>query len=319
MHDVKKNDPQSKIKSLPIMLFAGTMGLGGLCVAYKKLSVIFDLPGEIFSVLRALDCTVFCLLSAFYLFKLLKFKEEVKAEFSHPIKINFFGGFIISLFLLALAYKDAPRLYYSLFYAALGLQTIFTLYVISFWIDEKFDIATLNPAWFIPVVGNLLIPIIAEKSQAIWYYFSLGLFFWIILFAVIFYRLVFCDKLADKFVPTLVITLAPPAMAFLGYVKLTERFDAFAAILLNINVFFAALILFSYKRFIKLKFALSWWAFTFPTAASSIAFLKAYEITQSDFYLVLGVGAFAVLVASILIVGFLTIKSIINGEIFSEK
>lgn len=147
----------------------------------------------------------------------------------------------------------------------------------------------------------------------------MGLFFWIILFAVIFYRLVFCDKLADKFVPTLVITLAPPAMAFLGYVKLTERFDAFAAILLNINVFFAALILFSYKRFIKLKFALSWWAFTFPTAASSIAFLKAYEITQSDFYLVLGVGAFAALVASILIVGFLTVKSIINGEIFSEK
>ena len=301
------------------MLFAGTMGLGGLCAAYKKLREIFDLPGEIFSALRALDCTVFCLLLAFYLFKLLKFKEEVKAEFSHPIKINFFGGFIISLFLLALSYKDAPRLYYSLFYAALGLQTIFTLYVISFWIDEKFDIATLNPAWFIPVVGNLLIPIIAEKSQAIWYYFSLGLFFWIILFAVIFYRLVFFDKLADKFVPTLVITLAPPAMAFLGYVKSTERFDAFAAILLNINVFFAALILFSYKRFIKLKFALSWWAFTFPTAASSIAFLKAYEITQSDFYLVLGVGAFAVLVASILIVGFLTIKSIINGEIFSEK
>ena len=301
------------------MLFAGTMGLGGLCAAYKKLREIFDLPGEIFSALRALDCTVFCLLLAFYLFKLLKFKEEVKAEFLHPIKINFFGGFIISLFLLALSYKDAPRLYYSLFYAALGLQTIFTLYVISFWIDEKFDIATLNPAWFIPVVGNLLIPIIAEKSQAIWYYFSLGLFFWIILFAVIFYRLVFFDKLADKFVPTLVITLAPPAMAFLGYVKLTERFDAFAAILLNINVFFAALILFSYKRFIKLKFALSWWAFTFPTAASSIAFLKAYEITQSDFYLVLGVGAFAALVASILIVGFLTVKSIINGEIFSEK
>ena len=301
------------------MLFAGTMGLGGLCAAYKKLSEIFDLPSEIFSALRALDCTVFCLLSAFYIFKLLKFKEEVKAEFSHPIKINFFGGFIISLFLLALAYKDAPRLYYSLFYAALGLQTIFTLYVISFWIDEKFDIATLNPAWFIPVVGNLLIPIIAEKSQAIWYYFSLGLFFWIILFAVIFYRLVFCDKLADKFVPTLVITLAPPAMAFLGYVKLTEKFDAFAAILLNINVFFAALILFSYKRFIKLKFALSWWAFTFPTAASSIAFLKAYEITQSDFYLVLGVSAFAALVASILIVGFLTAKSIVNGEIFSEK
>ena len=319
MHDIKQNDSQSKIKSLPIMLFAGTMGFGGLCAAYKKLSDIFDLLGEIFSALRALDCTVFCLLLAFYFFKLLKFKEEVKAEFSHPIRINFFGRFIISLFLLALAYKDAPRLYYSLFYAALGLQTIFTLYVISFWIDEKFDIATLNPAWFIPVVGNLLIPIIAEKSQAIWYYFSLGLFFWIILFAVIFYRLVFCDKLADKFVPTLVITLAPPAMAFLGYVKLTERFDAFAAILLNINVFFAALILFSYKRFIKLKFALSWWAFTFPTAASSIAFLKAYEITQSDFYLVLGVGAFAALIASILIVGFLTVKSIINGEIFSEK
>ncbi len=85
MHDVKKNDSQSKIKSLPIMLFAGTMGLGGLCSAYKKLSEIFDLPNEIFSALRALDCTVFCLLSAFYLFKLLKFKEEVKAEFSHPI------------------------------------------------------------------------------------------------------------------------------------------------------------------------------------------------------------------------------------------
>ena len=95
-----------------------------------------------------------------------------------------------------------------------------------------------------------------------------------VIFTLLFYRLIFHPSLESKFIPTLFIFIAPPSVAFLGYEKLA-RFDNFALILLNIAIFFALLLCFMYKKFLRLKFALSWWAFTFPLATFCLALLKS--------------------------------------------
>ncbi|EOX1263713.1 hypothetical protein ACPDI4_000199 [Campylobacter upsaliensis] len=73
------------------------------------------------------------------------------------------------------------------FYVASALQLILSLYVMSFWFKKSTKSSLLSPAWFIPVVGNLIVPlsgafINAPKDMLL---FSIGCFFWIILSAMI--------------------------------------------------------------------------------------------------------------------------------------
>ncbi|QKG29093.1 SLAC1 anion channel family protein [Campylobacter sp. RM16187] len=306
----------SKISNFPIMLYAIIMGLGGLTLAYEKLNLVVQISDFLFEILRLTTSLIFVIITIIYSIKIIKYKEEVKAEINHPIKINFFAAFAISLFLLAALWRDIGTLHYILFYIALIFQTFFTFYVIAFWINKNMLINHSNPAWFIPIVGNLIVVIASEsKSEFLWYYFSIGVFFWIVLFTIIFYRIIFHDQLAQKFMPTLFIFIAPPAVAFLGYMKLTGSFDTFAHILLNLTLFFVGLIFFMYKNFMKLKFFLSWWAFTFPTAAASIAFIRAYELNKGDIFLCFGILAFIFLLFFIGVVSYFTVKAIKNNEI----
>ncbi|MBE3022274.1 MULTISPECIES: SLAC1 anion channel family protein [Campylobacter] len=313
---MKNEETSSKLANFPIMLFAVIMGLGGLTLSYEKLNLTLGLSDIIFEILRSATSLIFIAIAALYGIKIIKFKDDVKKEISHPVKINFFAAFAISLFLLSAMWSEFASLHSVLFYIALVLQTFFTFYVIAFWINNNLLINHSNPAWFIPIVGNLVVVIASDsKSEFLWYYFSIGLFFWLVLFTIVFYRIIFHDQLAQKFMPTLFIVIAPPAIAFLGYTRLVESFDVFAHVLLNLTIFFTGLILFMYKNFMKLKFFLSWWAFTFPTAAASMTFVKAYELSREPIYLYFGVIMFVLLLFFIGVVGYFTIKAIKNDEI----
>ncbi|PSM52214.1 tellurite-resistance/dicarboxylate transporter (TDT) family protein [Campylobacter blaseri] len=306
----------SKLQNFPIMFFATIMGFSGLGMSYERLNHFFHLSNVVFECIKYFTTTLFFIISVIYLIKLIKYPQEVKKEFFHPIKINFFAAFSISLLLLSIFWKTNTSVYSAFFYLGLAIQTFLTFYVVSFWINNNLSINHSNPAWFIPIVGNLLVPL-ADINNApfVWYYFSIGLFFWIILFTIIFYRIIFHDQLAKKFMPTLFIIIAPPAIAFVGYIKLTNSFDAMSYIFLNLTIFFVVLILFMYKNFLKMKFFLSWWAFTFPIAAASLAFSKAYELTHNNWFIMGSIFSFVGLIMLVSIVTFFTIKSIKNGEI----
>lgn len=309
-----------KLANFPVMMYVVVMGLGGFTLSYERLNAVFKVSDVAFEMMRILTTAVFAIIAIFYTLKAFEFKSEIKKELSHPIKVNFFAAFSISMFLLSAMWREFDVIFAVLFYPSLAFGTFFTFYVIKFWIDVKPSINQLNPTWFIPIVGNLIVVLASkENGEFLWYYFSLGLFFWVVLFVILFYKMVFCDGLVEKFTPTLFILIAPTAVAFLGYVKLTGSFDTFAKILLNLTIFFIGYILFTYKNFIKLKFFLSWWAFTFPTAATSMAFVKAYEMSGSKGYLYFGVGLFLALVVLVVIVASFTIRAIKNGELFRQE
>lgn len=306
----------NKISNFPIMFYAVVMGLGGLCVAYESLNKLLKLSQSVGFVLNAFTSLVFAFISFIYIIKIMKFPNEVRAELNHPIKINFFAAFAISLLLLAIVFKNNESAHFGLFYTGLVAQTFMSFYVVASWINRNLEIKHSNPAWFIPIVGNLLVITAAQgKDSYLWFYFSFALFFYIVLFSIIFYRILFCDQLPAKFMPTLFIFIAPPSVAFIDYIKLTGNFNEFSMFLLSLAIFFGILVLFMYKNFLKLKFFLSWWAFTFPTAALCIALIKAYELTEHKGFLWGGLAAFIGLCALIIIVAFCTIKSIKNNDI----
>lgn len=306
----------NKISNFPIMFYAVVMGLGGLCVAYESLNKLLKLSQSVGFVLNAFTSVVFAFISFVYVIKIIKFPNEVRAELNHPIKINFFAAFAISLLLLAIVFKNNESAHFGLFYTGLVAQTFMSFYVVASWINRNLEIKHSNPAWFIPIVGNLLVITAAQgKDSYLWFYFSFALFFYIVLFSIIFYRILFCDQLPAKFMPTLFIFIAPLSVAFIDYIKLTGNFNEFSMFLLSLAIFFGILVLFMYKNFLKLKFFLSWWAFTFPTAALCIALIKAYELTGHKGFLWGGLAAFIGLCALITSVAFYTIKSIKNNDI----
>lgn len=115
-----------------------------------------------------------------------------------------------------------------------------TLLIVSCWITKNYEIAHSNPAWFLPVVGNIIVPIFGVDvvhKEISWFFFSVELSFWLLLFTIIVYRIIFDHQLAEKFIPTLFILIAPPAVGFVSYLKLVGHVDGFARILLYLAFF----------------------------------------------------------------------------------
>ena len=301
------------------MMFAIVMGLSGLSIAYQKAAQLFHLPTLIPAFLALLTSLVFVAIVSTYLLKFLKYPQQVKAELNHPVRINFFAAFPISLLLLSVMFHDIHiQVATVLWWIGMVLQGYLTFYTISYWINRNLEIQFSNPAWFIPIVGNVLVPvggIDIVNHNFLMYFFSVGMLFWIILSTIIINRIIFHHLLASKFMPTLFIFIAPPAVGTIAYVKLTGEFDLFASFLFNIGLFFTLLLIFMYKNFIKLEFFISWWAFTFPLTAMTIASILAYHETGSVFcyYAASGLLTLATLVVSF--VAYKTVYHMLKKEI----
>ena len=73
------------------------------------------------------------------------------------------------------------------------------------------------------------------------------------------------------------------------------------------------------KNFYKIQFFISWWAFTFPFAALTIAFLTAYEKTQYYPFELLSIFSLVLTTMIIAFVGLKTIGAILRGDICKEE
>lgn len=141
------------------------------------------------------------------------------------------------------------------------------------------------------------------------------MFFWIALFAIVLYRIIFHPQMPAKFVPTFFILIAPPAVGFISYIRLTASWDPAAIFLLFVAYVFVALLLFMHRSFRSIKYYLSWWAFTFPLAAVTIASSVAFQITLEPVYKVLAFLLLAATASVITLVGALTVSHAFRGEI----
>lgn len=279
----------ARLKNFPISWFAMVMGLAGFTIAWSRAEQVFGLGFAISPVLLALTALVFLVLAGLFATKALKYPQEVLGELRHPVKIAFAPTFSIGLILLSIACLHvAPGLSFWLWSLGAALHLAITLYVLSSWVHHsKYEIGHLNPAWFIPVVGNILVPVAGvhhAPADISWFFFSLGLFFWPILTAIIFYRLIFHASLAERFMPTLFIFIAPPAVGFISWYNLVGEIDAFGRVLYFVGLFFTLLLLAQANYFARLKFFLSWWAYSFPIAAITIASLLMSKATGSAAY-----------------------------------
>ena len=311
---------ESRLSHFPVSFFSTVMGMAGFTIAISKAESIYHLEYAISQIFLSITMVLFVLLLFTYSLKLWKEKKSVIEELHHPIKLSFFPTVSISLILLSIALLhvniELARVFWIL---GSSLHIIFTLYIMNAWIHhDHFNINHMNPAWFIPVVGNILVPISGVTlgySDISWFFFSIGIIFWPVLLTIIYYRLIFHPALPGKLIPTFFIFIAPPAVGFLSYLQLNGDVDNFARVLYFSALFFTLLVFSQFRQFSKLQFFLSWWAYSFPLAAVSIATMVMYQKTQNYLFSVLGIILFCILTLFISMLIIKTIKAVLHKQI----
>jgi len=304
------------LEHFPVQLFAIIMGLSGFAIVFAKAYHLIDMPYWIYSTLLLVDTVLFLGIFTAYMFKWLLYPEAVKKEFYHPIKSSFMAAISISFLLLSIAFYDfAPTLSILLWWIGAPLQLFFTLIIIRYWIHNDLKVVHSNPAWFIPIVGNVLVPVVGVEAAPVWislFFFALGLFFWMVLFTIMIYRIVFHHPLAKKLVPTLFILIAPPAVGFVSYFRITNgSIDMFSMFLYFIALFTLLLLLFMVRMFDTKQFFISWWAYTFPLAAMTIATLLMHMAVRST---TTYVGSVILILLTTSVIGFVTYKTILASK-----
>lgn len=330
-----QTDKPLRLKNFHITFFAIVLGMAGFSLAVQKVGgtggvgilPALEIPA---TVLVYITITMFALTGLIYIAKVVRYPGTLREEFNHPVKMNFFPLIAKILLVLSVTYLDRDmRVSYYLWASGAALQFAASIIIISLWMRHThFTIEHMTPAWFIPIVGSLIVPIAGVQHGFVeisWFFFAVGLMFWIVLFVIAMYRLIFHSPIPDKLLPTLFILFAPPAIAFIAYVKLTGLSehgagpDAFARILYYFSLFMFILVLFKIQILARIKFFLSWWAYSFPLAAQALSTVLMFHLTHSVFYRNLALFEVGLLTLVILLLLVLTGNAVRKAEICVEE
>ena len=316
------SDPAfTRLEHFPVPIFAVVMGLAGVTLAVhsaEEQAGMTTLASQSFLVLTG---AMFCLLAATYTTKTLRYPAAVLAEWRHPVRLAFFPAMSISLLLIATALlpvsQGAAQVVWLFGVLAQGALT---LAVLSNWIGHRpFQTIHISPAWFIPAVGNVVVPVAGVDlgfPETSWVFFSAGLIFWIVLLVLVMNRLIFHDPLPGRMVPTLAILIAPPAVAFLAWLQLNGgQLDAFARLLYGTAIVFLALALTQTGHLRRLPFALTWWALGFPVAALTIATFRFGALAPSPQHILAGYAGLLALLTIVAVLLFQTGRAALRGDI----
>jgi len=306
-------DNGSALQYFPITMFATTMGLSGLTLVSHKMEWLLGSNGVVFQALAHITLVVYILILATYTLKSLKYPQAVLKDWSHPIKISFFPAASISLLLLGAAFFPLnERLSFFLWATGTFFQFFLSMSVILSWINhERYEVVHSTPAWFIPAVGNIIVPLVGvhhAPTELSWFFFAWGLLFWVILLVLVMNRLMFHNPLPEKLLPTLFIMLAPPSIGFVSYMQLTGELDIFARLIYYWAAFFFLLLTSQAYRMVRIKFAMSWWAYTFPLAAFTSATTIMGQQTELVFF---HYAAQTIYILTFAIISALTLRTII--------
>lgn len=310
--------PQGFIATLPLPLFASVMGTCGLAMVWHAIETRWQFAAGVSAGLTALAAVVFVVLLGAYGLKALKHRDLVMTELRHPVRINFLPAIAINLILLGILSRPwLPGLSDLLWLSGAALQLLLTLTIVTVWLNTERPPNSLNPAWFIPAVGNVLVPVAAVPAGfelTGWFFFSIGLFFWVILGTLVFYRLVTGSALEPPMRPTLAILVAPPAVAFLAWLQLADGLGGAGLMLYFIALLNFLLLLPQVPGFLKLPFFPSWWAYTFPLAAFTTASFRFDGLTGAFGDVLLALLAGLVTIVIVTVAGR-TLLAVFRGEL----
>lgn len=322
------SSPESRVVSthslqhLPVTLFSSVMGIEGLSIAWRNASATWGISQWPSEILLWMGLGVFVVVATLYCAKWVQYPSAARAEIAHPIRMVFLPTITISLLLIATAghhqLGDAAAPLWWL--GAVG-HFCLTVYIVSAWFArEDITLTHVTPAWFIPIVGNIITPLAAHRlgsMELAWFSFSVGLVFWIGFMPIILRRLLLHNpSIPQKLLPTLAIFLAPPSIGMVSWQALTgAQADPVSRILLSAGLAFACVLAAQLGSLWRVPFALPYWAYTFPLAAlTSASLVFARQVTAIG-YDIIAVVLLAVTTIIVCVVSAGTVRLAVQRKI----
>jgi len=323
--DETETKPSPAFLNMPIVLFTSVLGVTGLGLAWREASYTFGVPGFFGETIIGFGAGLYVAILALYILKVINARDRVRAELKDDVSINFLPAVTIGLMLVGIgAGPHLPAVGEVLWVVGTIGNILITLYVVAgFWFVHDHKLDRVTPAWFIPVIGNIVAPIGGSQFLYVdisWMLYGISVFFWIILTTIVFNRLMFHEPMAAAARPTMFILLAPPSLAFTAYVLLNGGYvDYFGQMLFGIALLTVLMLATRVKDYLKSPFSLSWWAFTFPLDALAIATLLYHQHTFSTLTAALSILCLAITTIVVTIVTVRTVVAASKGEILRPR
>jgi tellurite resistance protein len=302
-------------------MFTTVMGLGGLTIATERWEQVLGLSRATSLVLLFITAAVWVAVFSTYATKLIRFPGSVKQELNHPVRLSFFPTASIGLILIATAsYIYFPVFAQVLWWVAVVIQLGFALFILDRWIHrEHFSTEHNSPAWFIPIIANLLVPILGGELgylEVSYFFFAIGIVFWLPLMAISLNRSFFHAPMSQRLLPTLFIFIVPPSIGFTAWSSMHNgEIDDFGRVLYFFGLFMTMMVITQFRRFMGLPFAITMWAYSFPLAAITIASLVYYGQVENVFFMVVAASLYAVLVVLVVVLVIKTASAVLRKKV----
>ncbi len=303
------------VKNFTPSWFASVMGTGILAITSMFYSQYLPFLEDVAYFLFYFNVVLFFVLLVPWLLRWIFFKKEAMADLEHPILSNFYATIAVAMLVLASNFivigKDMAV--GEVFWFAGAFSTIFFGLLTPFIMFRggHVKLEHINPAWFIPPVGLIVIPIagslvisqfsgMAQEFVIFLNYFGwgAGFFIYLSLLAVSMYRFILHHPLPSTLAPTIWINLGPIGAGTIAlinlvnnssFVTIKEPFFVFGLIFWGFGIWWvmmAIIMTLHYVKKLKLPYAMSWWAFTFPLGAyvaASHSVANIFDIELIDY------------------------------------
>ncbi len=314
---------EASLKNLPVNLFASVMGLSGLALAWRLAQDSLGAKALVGEAIGVFALGIFVLLSLGYLTKLVKHPEAVYAEFHHPVASNFFGTIAISILLLSAVVEPyAAGAAHAIWTIGVAATLALSFIAVSRLLKGRVDASHLVPAWIVPGVATLDIPVTGQHMPMAWaseinlLACAIGAVMALVILVMVVSRLVHRDPLAPAMTPSLMILVAPFAVGFIAYTNVIGGVDRFASLLFYFGLFMFVVV--APKVFRRsVSFSPSWWAIGFPMAALANAALRYSEFRDSGPLWVLAIGLLSVLSLAMAVLTVRTVHIALSGKLFT--
>ncbi|AGL02482.1 tellurite-resistance/dicarboxylate transporter [Desulfoscipio gibsoniae] len=302
--------------------FASVMGTGILAIVSYFYSTGFPWLKGLATAVWILNMFLFGLLVVPWVLKFIWHSKKALADFREPLTGQFYATMPIACLVIAadllIVGTDSlgphPAIGMAkiiwIMGAVLSVLGAVVIPLLNFT-NREVQLENINPAWFMPPVALIVIPVPGAKLIAYWpeswqlimlifnyVAWGSGFFLFIALEAICLYRFFCCPPLPGKLVPTVWINLGPIGVGTIALLNLAASSTPFLGQLVEPVLQILALFLWGfgfwwiicaiclttyYLRNNDLPFSLAWWAFTFPLGAYTGATYLVATFLHSSF------------------------------------
>ncbi|NJD99044.1 C4-dicarboxylate ABC transporter [Thermococcus sp. LS1] len=336
------------VKDFAPSWFASVMGTGALALVSKAYSSKLPILESFAEFLVYLNTVLFFVLLIPWVLRWIKYRENALADLHHPVLGNFYGTIAIAMLVLSADYLTIlgnTSVAWAFWLAGTPLTIFFALLIpYLVFTSEGVDTKAITPAWFIPPVGLIVIPISGAKLMTLasgtarevmafidYFAWGAGFFLYLALFAIVMYRLITHEPMPCGIAPSIWINLGPIGAGTSTLYALVKASDFITVKepLLTFGLFFwgfgvwwfimAVLLTLHYIRKLNLPYSLAWWAFIFPFGAYVSAIYNVGTTFGIGATVNFGFALYWLLLAMWLITGIKTIVHVLSSPKPGDK